>query len=148
MLNTRYHEHACFWDKGEVNISNVMDSTNMKNLVHRWYFLLCLLLCQERIPESPSPVPSLEDNHCPGSQISSHPSSSVSSSPCQMDHHSERTGKYLTQNKEFKEILSGNSSLVNRKWRKKLGSWCLLKKWLFEVAFFLLLKQYEQQNET
>uniref|UniRef100_A0A8C9JEE6 Dachshund family transcription factor 2 n=1 Tax=Panthera tigris altaica TaxID=74533 RepID=A0A8C9JEE6_PANTA len=46
---------------------------------------------KERIPESPSPVPSLEDNHCPGSQISSHPSSSVSSSPSQMDHHSERT---------------------------------------------------------
>ncbi|XP_027464748.1 dachshund homolog 2 [Zalophus californianus] len=45
---------------------------------------------KERIPESPSPVPSLEENHHPGSQTSSHPSSSVSSSPSQMDHHSER----------------------------------------------------------
>ncbi|XP_038172463.1 dachshund homolog 2 [Arvicola amphibius] len=45
---------------------------------------------KERIPESPSPAPSLEENHCPGSQTSSHPSSSVSSSPSQMDHHSER----------------------------------------------------------
>ncbi|XP_076419023.1 dachshund homolog 2 isoform X3 [Peromyscus maniculatus bairdii] len=45
---------------------------------------------KERIPESPSPVPSLEENHRPGSQTSSHPSSSVSSSPSQMDHPSER----------------------------------------------------------
>ncbi|XP_077744676.1 dachshund homolog 2 isoform X2 [Canis aureus] len=45
---------------------------------------------KERIPESPSPVASLEENHHPGSQASSHPSSSVSSSPSQMDHHSER----------------------------------------------------------
>uniref|UniRef100_A0A2K6U5Y8 Dachshund family transcription factor 2 n=1 Tax=Saimiri boliviensis boliviensis TaxID=39432 RepID=A0A2K6U5Y8_SAIBB len=45
---------------------------------------------KERIPESPSPAPSLEENHCPGSQTSSHSSSSVSSSPSQMDHHLER----------------------------------------------------------
>ncbi|XP_078219544.1 dachshund homolog 2 isoform X11 [Callithrix jacchus] len=45
---------------------------------------------KERIPESPSPVPSLEENHCPGSQTSSHSSSSVSSSPSQMDHQLER----------------------------------------------------------
>ncbi|XP_064232795.1 LOW QUALITY PROTEIN: dachshund homolog 2-like [Aotus nancymaae] len=45
---------------------------------------------KERIPESPSPAPSLEENHCPGSQTSSHSSSSVSSSPFQMDHHLER----------------------------------------------------------
>ncbi|CAD7682376.1 unnamed protein product [Nyctereutes procyonoides] len=45
---------------------------------------------KERIPESPSPVASLEENHHPGSQASSHPSSSVSSSPSQVDHHSER----------------------------------------------------------
>uniref|UniRef100_G1LRQ1 Dachshund family transcription factor 2 n=1 Tax=Ailuropoda melanoleuca TaxID=9646 RepID=G1LRQ1_AILME len=45
---------------------------------------------KERIPECPSPVPSVEENHHPESQTSSHPSSSVSSSPSQMDHHSER----------------------------------------------------------
>ncbi|XP_037588652.1 dachshund homolog 2 isoform X5 [Cebus imitator] len=45
---------------------------------------------KERIPESPSPAPSLEENHCPGSQTSSHSSSSVSSSPSQMEHHLER----------------------------------------------------------
>ncbi|XP_036082484.1 dachshund homolog 2 isoform X3 [Rousettus aegyptiacus] len=45
---------------------------------------------KERIPESPSPALSLEESHRPGSQTSSHPSSSVSSSPSQMDHHSDR----------------------------------------------------------
>ncbi|XP_039081128.1 dachshund homolog 2, partial [Hyaena hyaena] len=45
---------------------------------------------KERIPESPSPVPSLEENHCPGSQTSPHPSSSVSSNPSPMDLHSEK----------------------------------------------------------
>ncbi|MBZ3883582.1 Dachshund-like protein 2 [Sciurus carolinensis] len=45
---------------------------------------------KERIPESPSPAPSLEESHRPGSHTSSHPSSSVSSSPSQMDHQSER----------------------------------------------------------
>uniref|UniRef100_A0A8C9GW40 Dachshund family transcription factor 2 n=1 Tax=Piliocolobus tephrosceles TaxID=591936 RepID=A0A8C9GW40_9PRIM len=45
---------------------------------------------KERIPESPSPAPCLEENHRPGSQTSSHSSSSVSSSPSQMDHHLER----------------------------------------------------------
>ncbi|XP_066105986.1 dachshund homolog 2 isoform X2 [Saccopteryx bilineata] len=45
---------------------------------------------KERIPESPSPVPSLEESHRPRSQTSSHPSSSVSSSPSQMDPHLER----------------------------------------------------------
>nr|XP_034341993.1 dachshund homolog 2 isoform X1 [Arvicanthis niloticus] len=45
---------------------------------------------KERIPESPSPAPSLEESHRPGSQSSSHPSSSVPSSPSQMDHHTDR----------------------------------------------------------
>ncbi|XP_004685685.1 PREDICTED: dachshund homolog 2 isoform X2 [Condylura cristata] len=45
---------------------------------------------KERIQESPSPAPSLEESHRSGSQTSSHPSSSVSSSPSQMEHHSER----------------------------------------------------------
>lgn len=145
MFKTRHCGYACFQDKWEVSISNVMGITNMRNLVHRWHFLLCLLLCQERMPESPSPAPSLEETRRPGSQTSSHPSSSVSSSPSQMDHHSDRMGEHLTRNKEFKDILSGNSSLGNREGRKKLGNWCLLSinsflKW----SLFLLLKQYKQ----
>ncbi|KAM6143684.1 dachshund homolog 2 isoform 3-T3 [Erethizon dorsatum] len=45
---------------------------------------------KERILRSPSPAPSLEENHHPGSQTSSHPSNSVSSSPSQRDHHLEK----------------------------------------------------------
>ncbi|XP_053555326.1 dachshund homolog 2 isoform X1 [Bombina bombina] len=40
---------------------------------------------KERIQESPSPSPSLEDTQRPGSHASSHQSSSVSSSPSQLD---------------------------------------------------------------
>uniref|UniRef100_A0A8B7TJL2 Dachshund homolog 2-like n=1 Tax=Castor canadensis TaxID=51338 RepID=A0A8B7TJL2_CASCN len=57
---------------------------------------------KERIPESPSPVPSLEESHRPGSQTSSHPSSSVSSSPSQMEHHSE---KMVMMPKNRKEVI-------------------------------------------
>ncbi|KAM8954440.1 dachshund homolog 2 isoform 4-T4 [Pelodytes ibericus] len=45
---------------------------------------------KERIQDSPSPVPSIEDNQRPGSQGSSHQSSSVSSSPSQLDNIPER----------------------------------------------------------
>uniref|UniRef100_A0ABI7W488 Dachshund family transcription factor 2 n=1 Tax=Felis catus TaxID=9685 RepID=A0ABI7W488_FELCA len=68
---------------------------------------------KERIPESPSPVPSLEDNHCPGSQISSHPSSSVSSSPSQMDHHSERT-VMMPNNREELIVDQDNVPTIKR----------------------------------
>nr|XP_034341994.1 dachshund homolog 2 isoform X2 [Arvicanthis niloticus] len=52
---------------------------------------------KERIPESPSPAPSLEESHRPGSQSSSHPSSSVPSSPSQMDHHTDRVEEVPAQ---------------------------------------------------
>ncbi|XP_054642853.1 dachshund d isoform X2 [Dunckerocampus dactyliophorus] len=45
---------------------------------------------QERIPDSPSPAPSLEDNRRPGSHPSSHRSSSVSSSPAHTESSSDR----------------------------------------------------------
>ncbi|KAM4878734.1 dachshund homolog 2 [Sylvia borin] len=45
---------------------------------------------KERIQESPSPAPSLEDSQRPGSHASSHPSSSVSSSPSQLDNTPDR----------------------------------------------------------
>ncbi|XP_055454219.1 dachshund homolog 2 [Psammomys obesus] len=48
---------------------------------------------KERIQESPSPALSLDESHRPGSHTSSDPSSSVSSSPSQMDHNSERMGE-------------------------------------------------------
>uniref|UniRef100_A0A8C6SJH2 Dachshund d n=1 Tax=Neogobius melanostomus TaxID=47308 RepID=A0A8C6SJH2_9GOBI len=45
---------------------------------------------KERIQDSPSPAPSLEDNRRPGSQPSSHRSSSVSSSPAHTESSSDR----------------------------------------------------------
>ncbi|XP_047198551.1 dachshund d isoform X4 [Hippoglossus stenolepis] len=53
---------------------------------------------QERVPDSPSPAPSLEDNRRPGSHPSSHRSSSVSSSPAHTESSSDRirTSSYYT----------------------------------------------------
>uniref|UniRef100_A0A8D0HB85 Dachshund family transcription factor 2 n=1 Tax=Sphenodon punctatus TaxID=8508 RepID=A0A8D0HB85_SPHPU len=45
---------------------------------------------KERIQDSPSPAPSLEDSQRPGSHASSHQSSSVSSSPYQLDNTPDR----------------------------------------------------------
>lgn len=45
---------------------------------------------KERVPDSPSPVPSLEDHRRPGSHPSSHRSSSVSSSPAHTESSSDR----------------------------------------------------------
>ncbi|XP_034418252.1 dachshund d isoform X5 [Cyclopterus lumpus] len=49
-----------------------------------------LLGFQERVPDSPSPAPSLEDHRRPGSHPSSHRSSSVSSSPAHTESPSDR----------------------------------------------------------
>lgn len=53
-----------------------------------WF--LGLLGLQERVPDSPSPAPSLEDHRRPGSHPSSHRSSSVSSSPAHTESSSDR----------------------------------------------------------
>ncbi|XP_048348754.1 dachshund homolog 1 isoform X4 [Sphaerodactylus townsendi] len=45
---------------------------------------------KERVPDSPSPVPSLEEGRRPGSHPSSHRSSSVSSSPARTESSSDR----------------------------------------------------------
>uniref|UniRef100_A0A8C4XFB7 Dachshund family transcription factor 1 n=1 Tax=Erpetoichthys calabaricus TaxID=27687 RepID=A0A8C4XFB7_ERPCA len=45
---------------------------------------------KERVPDSPSPAPSLEDSRRPGSHPSSHRSSSVSSSPARTESSSDR----------------------------------------------------------
>nr|XP_054364557.1 dachshund homolog 2 isoform X3 [Mirounga angustirostris] len=68
---------------------------------------------KERIPESPSPVPSLEENHHPRSQTSSHPSSSVSSSPSQMDHHSERMAM-MPNNREELTVDQDNGPTIKK----------------------------------
>lgn len=55
-----------------------------------WVVFLLLLGLQERVPDSPSPAPSLEDHRRPGSHPSSHRSSSVSSSPAHTESSSDR----------------------------------------------------------
>ncbi|XP_024050878.2 dachshund homolog 2 isoform X1 [Terrapene carolina triunguis] len=54
---------------------------------------------KERIQDSPSPAPSLEDSQRPGSHASSHQSSSVSSSPSQLDNTPDRIAM-LTNTRE------------------------------------------------
>ncbi|XP_014425145.2 dachshund homolog 2 isoform X5 [Pelodiscus sinensis] len=54
---------------------------------------------KERIQDSPSPAPSLEDSQRPGSHASSHQSSSVSSSPSQLDNTPDRIA-ILTNTRE------------------------------------------------
>ncbi|XP_048400784.1 dachshund a isoform X4 [Stegostoma tigrinum] len=68
-------------------------------------FLFCH---QERVHNSPSPAPSLEDTHRPGSHPSSHQSSSVSSSPSQHDIASDRiSGQPGTREGELNDHDNG-----------------------------------------
>ncbi|XP_038603585.1 dachshund homolog 2 isoform X2 [Tachyglossus aculeatus] len=68
---------------------------------------------KERIQDSPSPAPSLEDNHRPGSQASSHQSSSVSSSPSQLDNTPDRIA--LLSNPREGELPDQDSAGPNLK---------------------------------
>ncbi|XP_037676777.1 dachshund homolog 2 [Choloepus didactylus] len=60
---------------------------------------------KEQIPESLSLAPSLEESHHSGSQTSSKPSSSVTCSPFQMDHHLERMEEVQVQIPMLKQPL-------------------------------------------
>ncbi|XP_078067795.1 dachshund a isoform X2 [Mustelus asterias] len=65
---------------------------------------------KERVHNSPSPAPSLEDSHRPGSHPSSHQSSSVSSSPSQHDIASDRiSGQPGTREGELADHDNGPS---------------------------------------
>ncbi|XP_044162136.1 dachshund homolog 2 isoform X1 [Bufo gargarizans] len=63
---------------------------------------------QERIQDSPSPAPSIEDGQRPGSHASSHQSSSVSSSPCQLDNIADRV-TLLPRDGDFTDQDTGPS---------------------------------------
>ncbi|XP_029314937.1 dachshund d isoform X4 [Cottoperca gobio] len=72
-----------------------------------------LLGFQERVPDSPSPAPSLEDHRRPGSHPSSHRSSSVSSSPAHTESSSDRIRTFVTQlNAIHHNGLSMNHALL------------------------------------
>ncbi|XP_034741024.1 dachshund d isoform X3 [Etheostoma cragini] len=68
---------------------------------------------KERVPDSPSPAPSLEDHRRPGSHPSSHRSSSVSSSPARTESSSDRIRTFITQiNAIHNNGLSMNHALL------------------------------------
>ncbi|XP_068106113.1 dachshund homolog 2 isoform X2 [Hyperolius riggenbachi] len=65
---------------------------------------------KERIQDSPSPAPSLEDAQRPGSRASSHQSSSVSSSPSQLDNLADRVAILASsRDGDLTEHDTGNS---------------------------------------
>ncbi|KAM8954437.1 dachshund homolog 2 isoform 1-T1 [Pelodytes ibericus] len=74
---------------------------------------------KERIQDSPSPVPSIEDNQRPGSQGSSHQSSSVSSSPSQLDNIPERIA--MLPNSRDGEITEQDNGASIKKISKEKG---------------------------
>ncbi|XP_026530399.1 dachshund homolog 2, partial [Notechis scutatus] len=72
LTNNQYYEKSHLKDKGQVDCANTSKA--------------------ERIQDSPSPAPSVEESQRPGSHASSHQSSSVSSSPSQIDNTPDRIG--------------------------------------------------------
>ncbi|KAG8448403.1 hypothetical protein GDO86_015482, partial [Hymenochirus boettgeri] len=65
---------------------------------------------KERIQDTPSPAPSIEDTQRPGSHASSHQSSSVSSSPSQLDNLPDRVAMLpSTREGEITEQDTGSS---------------------------------------
>ncbi|XP_028291208.1 dachshund d isoform X3 [Gouania willdenowi] len=71
-------------------IANMAAVAQSQGLPSRMVTSVIKLGFQERMPDSPSPAPSLEDHRRPGSHPSSHRSSSVSSSPAHTESSSDR----------------------------------------------------------
>ncbi|TRZ06972.1 hypothetical protein HGM15179_020135, partial [Zosterops borbonicus] len=76
---------------------------------------------KERIQDSPSPAPSLEDSQRPSSHVSSHPSSSVSSSPSQLDNTPERIAM-LTNSREGELIDQETGTSLKKIQKEKEAS--------------------------
>ncbi|KAM6198172.1 dachshund homolog 2 isoform 2-T2 [Sarcoramphus papa] len=74
---------------------------------------------KERIQDSPSPAPSLEDSQRPGSHASSHQSSSVSSSPSQLDNTPDRIAM-LTNSREGELIDQETGSSLKKIQKEKV----------------------------
>ncbi|XP_018084625.1 dachshund family transcription factor 2 L homeolog isoform X1 [Xenopus laevis] len=72
---------------------------------------------KERIQDTPSPAPSIEDSQRPGSHASSHQSSSVSSSPSQLDNIPDRVA-LLTNSREG-EITGQDTGSIMKKMSKE-----------------------------
>ncbi|XP_027695674.1 dachshund homolog 2 isoform X2 [Vombatus ursinus] len=76
---------------------------------------------KERIQESPSPAPSLDEGLCPVSLESSHHSSSMSSSPSQMDHTPERFAMMVANREgEFTDQDNGSNAKKHQKEKEEV----------------------------
>lgn len=71
-------------------------------------------LVQERVPDSPSPAPSLEEGRRPGSHPSSHRSSSVSSSPARTESSSDRIRRSYTSTCHHFKLYQGSAGFSNQ----------------------------------
>ncbi|XP_039674068.1 dachshund d isoform X2 [Perca fluviatilis] len=94
-------------------IANMAAAAQGQSLPSRMVTSVIKLGFQERVPDSPSPAPSLEDHRRPGSHPSSHRSSSVSSSPARTESSSDRIRTFITQiNAIHNNGLSMNHALL------------------------------------
>ncbi|XP_059588718.1 dachshund homolog 2 isoform X2 [Alligator mississippiensis] len=94
---------------------------------------------KERIQDSPSPAPSLEDSQRPGSHASSHQSSSVSSSPSQLDNTPDRIA--MLTNTRDGELLDQDTGTNIKKLQKEKG-------WSFTFqSLFPMLKETEDEKQ-
>nr|XP_033801464.1 dachshund homolog 2 isoform X3 [Geotrypetes seraphini] len=91
---------------------------------------------KERIQDSPSPSPSLEDTQRPGSHASSHQSSSVSSSPSQVDNTPDRIAMLPnTRDAELTDQDTGTS--LKKIHKEKVDAMCrFLTQDILEKQFF------------
>nr|XP_033801466.1 dachshund homolog 2 isoform X5 [Geotrypetes seraphini] len=78
---------------------------------------------KERIQDSPSPSPSLEDTQRPGSHASSHQSSSVSSSPSQVDNTPDRIA--MLPNTRDAELTDQDTGTSLKKIHKEKGAYII-----------------------
>ncbi|XP_013918050.1 PREDICTED: dachshund homolog 2 [Thamnophis sirtalis] len=89
---------------------------------------------KERIQDSPSPAPSVEEGQRPGSHASSHQSSSVSSSPSQIDNTPDRIG--LLSNIREGEAIDQESGPNPKRLSKEKGLYPrLLDIWYVGMIF-------------
>uniref|UniRef100_W5NAC4 Dachshund a n=1 Tax=Lepisosteus oculatus TaxID=7918 RepID=W5NAC4_LEPOC len=87
---------------------------------------------KERVQDSPSPSPSLEETPRPGSHPSSHPSSSASSSPSPHEHNSERLVTVLNNPRDG-EMADREAGLNMKK---------ILKEKVLIIAVYLILSYF------
>ncbi|TRZ08255.1 hypothetical protein HGM15179_018852 [Zosterops borbonicus] len=93
---------------------------------------------KERIQDSPSPAPSLEESQRPGSHASSHPSSSVSSSPSQLDTTPDRIAM-LTNSREGELIDQETGASLKKIQKEKAKQFSILWGSEMQILYFMVV---------